>query len=78
MPLDPWIPPGTSPDARLADRLAKLEREVRDLQRFLAGGGIQAPVVTALPTFGRKGRLVVLASDNKLYLDTGAAWVAQT
>lgn len=75
MPIDPAIPPAGTPDARLADRVAQLERQLRALEQFLAGGGVQIPVVTALPTAGRQGRLLILASDGKIYKDSGAAWV---
>ena len=33
-------------------------------------------IVTTLPTVGTQGRVVFLTSDNKLYRDTGTAWVS--
>lgn len=39
----------------------------------LEGGAIMGPV-SALPSFGNQGRLMVRTSDNTLHLDTGSAW----
>jgi hypothetical protein len=78
MAVDPTIPPSSNPDDRQNQRLAQLERKVRALEALVAGGANQIAVVTALPTAGRQGRIVVLTSDHKLYVDTGSAWAAQT
>lgn len=79
MPVDPAIPPSTHPGLSQAQQIANLERQLRTLssqiQGFVSGG---VPVVSALPPFGRAGRIVMLASDHKLYADTGTAWVSQT
>lgn len=79
MPIDPAVPESTHANLAQAQRIANLERRIRNLeaqtQGFVSGG---FPVVTALPPFGREGRAVVLHSDHKLYIDTGTAWVAQT
>lgn len=73
------LPPATSSDARIAARLAALERDMRQITSYMTGGSTQQfPVVTALPTAGRKGRAVVLSTDSKLYIDNGASWVPQT
>jgi len=75
MSLDPYRPPGVDPNLRLYERIADLERQVRELRAYVQGGSVQqVPVVDALPTAGRKGRLVMLDSDNLLYRDTGTAW----
>jgi hypothetical protein len=61
----------------VADGLAALERRIRTLEGYLSGGTVQqVPVVLNLPTAGRKGRLVILDSDSKLYRDTGTSWFA--
>jgi hypothetical protein len=74
--VDPAIPSSNNPDIRMMERLATLEREVATLKRQLQGQAVsQFPVVTTLGTPGRKGRVVMLDSDRKLYRDTGAAWV---
>jgi hypothetical protein len=76
MPVDPAIPSSNNPDIRMMERLAALEREVGTLKRQLQGQAVsQIPVVTTLGTAGRIGRIVMLRSDQKLYRDTGAAWV---
>lgn len=74
---DPRRPPAQTPDARTSTRIGKLERHVRTLLGYINGGSVQqVPVVASLPTAGRKGRLVILDSDNKLYRDNGSSWVA--
>lgn len=76
MPLDPRLPPPDDVLSRFADRVAALERQMRDLQSFMQGGVLsQIPVVTALPAAGRKGRLVMLASTSAIYKDNGSSWV---
>jgi hypothetical protein len=76
-PIQPGRPPATSHDARVAERLAALERRVRTLEAYFSGGSTQqVPLVQSLPSPGRKGRLVMLAGDGKVYRDTGAAWTA--
>lgn len=75
MPVDPAGLPSRDPQERLLERLAALEREVRSLTALVNGGAAgQIPVVQTLPAAGRAGRLVFLASDGKVYKDTGAAW----
>lgn len=37
--------------------------------------GFQAPTVPSLGAAGKRGRVVVLSSDNKFYGDNGSAWV---
>jgi hypothetical protein len=75
--MDPYRPPQLDPGARLYERLAALEQEVRNISSYLQGGSVQQiPVVLSLPPAGRKGRIVMLDSDNVVYKDTGAAWVA--
>ena len=74
MPVDPAIPPAGSGEQRLQERVAQLERRLAALEQFLSGGGVQIPVVSALPTHGRQGRLLILASDGQIYKDTGSAW----
>ena len=77
MPVDPSQPPQLEPSARVYQRLADIEARMRAVESYLQGGATQqVPVVSALPTAGRKGRVVMLDSDNLLYRDTGAAWVA--
>jgi hypothetical protein len=79
MPLDPAVPGATSPEGRLMERLAALEKKVRNMEQYHSGGTTQQfPLVTVLPTAGRKGRAVVLSSNSKLYIDNGVAWIAQT
>jgi hypothetical protein len=74
--VDPAIPSSNNPNVRMMERLATLERTVSTLQRQLQGQAVsQIPVVTTLGTAGRIGRIVMLESDQKLYRDTGAAWV---
>jgi len=74
MPVDPNIPPPTSPEDRLADRLARIERELRTLTALVNGGASsQLPVVSALPAAGREGRLVKLQAGG-VYIDTGSSW----
>jgi hypothetical protein len=77
-PLNPKRPPSLDPDSRASDRIAALERRLRTLEGVQSGGSTQnsSPLVTALPTAGRKGRTVILSSDGKLYRDSGSAWVA--
>ncbi|HXH88253.1 MAG TPA: hypothetical protein VNI55_06565 [Gaiellaceae bacterium] len=77
MPVDPYVPPQLDPGARIYERIAELEARMRAIESYLQGGATQqVPVVFVLPTAGRKGRVVMLDSDNLLYRDTGAAWVA--
>lgn len=81
MPIDPTLPPPQNTDARLAERLAKLEREMRTLKTFLNGGAAsQVPVVSSFASLpaGRKGRVAFNSSDGKLYVDNGSSWVPQT
>lgn len=79
MPLDPFPPPQLDPDARLLARIGELERQLRTIQQFLQGGSVgQIPVVSALPSGQRAGRLVGLSTNGKLYYDNGTSWVAQT
>lgn len=79
MPLDPYRPPQLDPHARLLDRIAELERQMRSLLAFLQGGCVsQIPVVDALPSAGREGRLLGLSTNGKVYYDNGSSWVAQT
>jgi hypothetical protein len=69
--------PSTTTGEQLARRLADLEARVKQLESQLQGGAVlRVPVVTALPTAGSKGRVVMLDSDSLLYRDNGAAWVA--
>lgn len=76
-PINPARPPATDPDARTAGKIAELERRIRTLESYLQGGATQqVPVVQGLPAAGRKGRLVILNTDGKLYRDSGASWVA--
>lgn len=76
MPVDPAALPSSTPDGRLAERLASLERQLRTLTSLANGGAAgQIPVVAALPASGREGRLVKLAGGG-VYVDTGAAWTA--
>ena len=77
-PINPGQPPPGTIEARTAQRLAALERRLKTLEGLLSGGSSQqpAPVVGSLPTAGRLGRQVILASDGKLYRDNGASWVA--
>lgn len=75
MRVDPSVPPQIDATGRLLERVAALERQVRELQSYLQGGSVQQiPSVNALPAAGRKGRLVFLTTDSKVYKDTGAAW----
>lgn len=79
MALNPALPEPTGQAQRLVTEVAALMRRVETLERALQGGTASAhPVVDALPAAGRAGRVLMLASDGKLYADTGAAWVAQT
>lgn len=76
-PIDPARPPSGDTSARVAVRLAALERRLRTLEGLLNGGATQqVPVVMSLPTAGRKGRLVIFDGDSKLYRDNGTSWVA--
>lgn len=76
-PLNPRRPPSGTPEGRTADRLAALERRFKTLEGSYSGGAsMTIPVVTSLPTAGRKGRLVILDSDSKLWRDNGSSWVA--
>jgi hypothetical protein len=76
MPLDPRVPLPDDPMSRFADRIAGLERELRDLKQFMQGGvTAQIPVVAALPAAGRQGRLLMLASTSAIYKDNGSSWV---
>lgn len=70
MPIDPAIPRTGGATERVFERLAALERRIAVLEANSA-----LPVVAALPAAGRAGRVVMLASDGKLYRDTGAAWI---
>lgn len=70
MPTDPAAPFTSDPALALAERLSQLERRLAAVE---TREGI--PVVTSLPAFGRKGRLVFLTTDSKVYKDTGSAWV---
>ena len=75
MTLDPSRPPSLDPDVRVYERLAELERQMREIRAYMQGGALQqVPVVDALPTAGRKGRVVMLATDNLLYRDDGTSW----
>jgi hypothetical protein len=77
MPSDPAAPPHLASEARVYQRLAELESRMRNVESYLQGGSTQqVPVVTALPTAGREGRVVKVAGDNRLWVDTGTAWVA--
>jgi len=76
MSLDPSAPPPSGTDERQALRIASLERRIRTLEAYIAGGGSQLPVVSALPTAGRKGRILFNAGDGKVYADTGSSWSA--
>lgn len=79
MALKPGIPDPINRDPlqKAYARIADLERRVANLERMLNGGAAsQLPVYSALPTAGRQGRIVILATDGKIYRDTGAAWVA--
>lgn len=77
MPVDPAQLPPLEPGARVYQRLSDLERRLGTVESYLQGGATQqVPVVTALPTAGREGRVVKVAGDNRLWVDTGAAWVA--
>lgn len=69
MPADPAAPFTTDPTLALLERLARLEQRLLAVE---AREGI--PVVATLPAAGRKGRLVFLTTDGKVYKDTGAAW----
>lgn len=78
-PVDPAAPPPSGLDSRVQARLEVLERKINSLESFINGGASgQFPVVSSLPTAGRKGRVVFNSSDSKVYVDTGSAWVAQT
>jgi len=75
--MNPARPPAVTPDARIAARLAALERELASLTAQLNGGAVaQVPVVslTGLPG-GRLGRVVINADDLALYRDNGTDWV---
>jgi hypothetical protein len=75
-PADPRRPPAGTPQERSSERIAALERRIRNLESYLNGGAVQQiPVVAALPAAGRKGRAVILDSDSKLYRDNGSSWV---
>lgn len=74
MPVDPAIPPAIDPQRRLAEALGELRRRVTALEAVGTLG--QIAVVDALPAGQRKGRLVMLSTDNTIYKDTGTAWVA--
>jgi hypothetical protein len=79
MPINPAHPDPLAPPDRVAGQIAALERRLQALERQFAGGSSAAfPVVDALPTPGRAGRAVVLASNKKVYVDDGAAWNPQT
>lgn len=79
MPIDPSIPDSIQPDVRTLAKISNLERRVQTLESQLQGGAVPSvPLVSALPGAGRKGRVVMLVSDFKLYADTGTAWVSQT
>ncbi len=76
MPVNPEIPAARDPGARVAERLAAVERDLREIRSVLQGGAVaQVPVVPVLPAAGRQGRVVMLATDTNLYKDTGSAWV---
>lgn len=72
MPVDPSIPQAGTAEGRLYERVAALERQLADLQTHSQG---EVPVVAALPTAGRVGRVRILASDGHLYRDIGTGWV---
>lgn len=77
MPFDPAQPPQLEPGRRVYQRLSELEGRLRSVESYLQGGATQqVPVVAALPTAGREGRVVKVAGDNRLWVDTGSAWVA--
>jgi hypothetical protein len=77
MSVDPAQPPNLDAGARVFQRLADLERRLGNVESYMQGGATQqVPVVAALPTAGREGRVVKVAADNRLWVDTGAAWVA--
>lgn len=77
MPVDPAQPPSLDAGARVFQRLADLERKIGAVEQYLQGGSTQQlPVVAVLPTAGREGRVVKVAGDNRLWVDTGAAWAA--
>lgn len=75
MPVNPAAPPPDGRDARVADRLQTLERKMRTIEQFMQGGVTsQIPVVAALPTAGRQGRILMLQSTSAIYRDTGSTW----
>lgn len=78
MPANPAQPQPVTFDGRLAQRVADLERQVSALSKLVGGGASQFPVVDVLPPAGRIGRGLVLSTDQKLYVDNGTSWVAQT
>ena len=75
----PHRPPGGTFEERAFKRIADLERQMRTLSSYFSGGSTgQLPIVDTLPAAGRLGRAVVFAGDQKLYVDNGTTWVAQT
>jgi hypothetical protein len=76
-PTNPRRPPARTPQARVADRLAGLEKHANSISSYLSGGATQQiPVVDALGPAGRLGRLIILRTDKKVYRDNGSSWVA--
>ncbi len=71
---DPFAPLNPEPGAQVWQRLAALERKLRELETSTVAAAI--PVVAALPAAGREGRVMKVSGNPSLWLDTGAAWVA--
>ncbi len=73
---DPHVPFSTDAIGRLHEKIGSLERRLRALETWSSGGSTQqVPAAAALPTAGRKGRVMFNTSDNKLYVDNGSSWV---
>jgi len=80
VPADPRLSSAGSFEERVAQRLATIERQLRGFTSWLGNGTAipSFPVYDTPPAAGRVGRVFVLRSTGKLYVDDGVVWQPQT